>query len=55
MVKPLGYEVNIDGTKDIIEALIDESFDPKVSYFVTYDVARLKMNWKSKSLRQSEK
>ena len=28
-VKPLPYEVNIDETKDIIEALIDELFDPK--------------------------
>ena len=28
-VKPLGYEVNIDETKDIIEALINELVDPK--------------------------
>ena len=28
-VKPLPYEVNIDETKDIIEALINEPIDPK--------------------------
>ena len=28
-VKPLGYEVNIDETKDIIEAFINETIDPK--------------------------
>ena len=32
-VKPLGYEVNIDETKDIIEALINEPIDPKATYF----------------------
>ena len=36
-VKPLGYEVNIDETKDIIEALINEPIDPKAIYFGTYD------------------
>ena len=36
-VKPLGYEVNIDETKDIIEELINEPIDPKVAYFGTYD------------------
>ena len=36
-VKPLGYEVNIDETRDIIEALINEPIDPKVSYIGTYD------------------
>lgn len=36
-VKPLGYEVNIDETKDIIEALINELVDPKTSYIGTYD------------------
>ena len=30
-VKPLGYEVNIDERKDIIEALINEPFDPKAT------------------------
>ena len=32
-VKPLPYEVNIDETKDIIEALINEPIDPKAPYF----------------------
>ena len=36
-VKPLGYEVNIDETKDIIEALVNELVDPKAAYFGTYD------------------
>ena len=35
-VKPLGYEVNIDETKDIIEALLNELVDPKATYFGTY-------------------
>ena len=35
-VKPLPYEVNIDETKDIIEALINEPIDPKEPYFGTY-------------------
>ena len=39
-IKPLGYEVNIDETKDIIEALINEPFDPKETYFDTYDKAK---------------
>ena len=30
LVKPLGYEVNIDETKDIIETLLNELVDPKV-------------------------
>ena len=32
-VKPLGYEVNIDDTKDIFEALLNEPMDPKATYF----------------------
>ena len=36
-VKPLGYEVNIDETKDIIEALINEPINLKVVYFGTYE------------------
>ncbi len=36
-VKPLGYEVNIDDTKDIIEALLNELVDPKAPYFGTYE------------------
>ena len=36
-VKPLDYEVNIDDTKDIIEALLNESIDPKATHFGTYD------------------
>jgi len=36
-VKPLGYKVNIDETKDIIEALVNEPVDPRVPYFGTYD------------------
>ena len=38
-VKPLGYEVNIDETKDIIESLVNDIFDPKAPYFGTYDEA----------------
>ena len=36
-VKPLGYEMNIDDTKDIIEALLNELVDPKATYFGTYE------------------
>ena len=42
-VKPLGYEVNIDETKDIIEALVNEIVDPKASYFRTYDEAKARI------------
>ena len=42
-VKPLGYEVNIDETKDIIEALINEPVDPKAAYFGTYDEAKARI------------
>ena len=36
-VRPLGYEVNIDDTKDIIEALVNELVDLKAPYFRTYE------------------
>ena len=39
-VNPLGYEVNIDDTRDIIEALINELVDPKEQYFGTYVEAK---------------
>ena len=42
-VKLLGYEVNIDESKDIIEALINEPFDPKETYFDTYDEAKARI------------
>ena len=42
-VKPLGYEVNIDETKDIIEALINELVDHKASYFGTYDETKTRI------------
>lgn len=42
-VKPLGYEVNIDETKDIIESLVNEPIDPKATYFGTYDQAKAKI------------
>ena len=32
-VKALGYEVNIDDTKDIIEALVNDPVYPKAPYF----------------------
>ena len=35
--------MNIDETKDIIEALINELVDPKVAYLVTYDEAKAKI------------
>ena len=31
-VKPLGYEVNIDDTRDIIEALVNELMDSILWY-----------------------
>ena len=42
-VKPLHYEVNIDETKDIIEALINEPINPKDAYFSTYEEAKAKI------------
>lgn len=42
-VKPLGYEVNIDEIKHIIEALVNEPVDPKAPYFGTYDEAKDKI------------
>ena len=42
-VKPLGYEVNIDDTKDIIEALINELLNPKATYFGTYEEAKARI------------
>ena len=42
-VKPLGYEVVIDETKDIIEALVNEPVDPKAAYFGTYDEAKARI------------
>ena len=42
-IKPLGYEVNIDETKDIIEALVNELVDPKAAYFGTYDEAKARI------------
>ena len=42
-VKPLGYEVNIDETKDIIEALINELVNPKATYFGTYEEAKTRI------------
>lgn len=42
-VKPLPYEVNIDETKEIIEALVNELVDPKVPIFGTYDEAKTRI------------
>lgn len=39
-VKPLSYEVNINETRDIIEALINEPINPKAIYFGTYEEAK---------------
>ena len=39
-VKPLPYEVNIDETTEIIEALVNDLVDPKAPYFGTYDGAK---------------
>ena len=42
-VEPLGYEINIDETKDIIEALINDPENPKVAYFGTYEEAKARI------------
>ena len=42
-VKLLECEVNIDETKDIIEALVNELVDPKATYFGTYDEAKARI------------
>ena len=56
-VKPLGYEVKIDETKDIIEVLVNEPIDPKVSYCGTYDEAkaRIELEIKPSGSQQREK
>lgn len=36
-VWPLGYEVNIHETKDIIKALLNEPIYPKAAYFGMYE------------------
>ena len=47
-VIPLRYEVNIDDTKDIIEALLNDLVDPKAPYFGTYkeEKARIELEIK---------
>ena len=42
-VNPLCYEVNIDETKDIIEALINELLNPKDTYFGTYEEVKARI------------
>ena len=42
-VKPLPYEVNIDETRDIIEALVNEPVDPRQPIFGTYDEAKARI------------
>ena len=42
-VKPLQYEVNINETKDIIEALVNEPIDPKSPYFGTHEEAKARI------------
>ena len=37
MVKPLPYEINIDESRDIIEALVNEPADPKCPTFGKYE------------------
>ena len=47
-VKPLEYEVNIDDTKDIIEALLNELVNPKATYFGTYDEVKARIELETK-------
>ena len=42
-VKPLEYEVNINDTKYIIEALLNDPVDPKLPYFGTYEEAKARI------------
>ena len=39
-VNPLSYEVNIDDTKDIIKALLNEPMDPKATYVLMMKLKR---------------
>ena len=48
-VKPLDYEVNIDETKGIIEALINEPLNPKAAYFGTQEEAKAMIELKIKT------
>ena len=43
-VKPLGYEVNIDETNDIVETLVNKLVDPKARYFDTSDELKARID-----------
>ena len=47
-LRPLSYEVNIDETKNIIEALINEPVDPKATYFGIYNEAKARIEMEMK-------
>ena len=47
-VKPLGYEVNIDETNDIIEALINEPINSKATYFGKYEEVKARIEMEIK-------
>ena len=47
-VKPLGYEVIIDVTNDVIKALNYMKIDPKAPYFGTYDEDKARISLKIK-------
>ena len=40
----MGYEVNFYETRDIIEALLNETTNPKTTYFGTYDEAKTRIS-----------
>ncbi|GLJ43345.1 hypothetical protein SUGI_0900360 [Cryptomeria japonica] len=47
-VKPLPYEINIDESRDIIEALINEPAIPNTPAFGTYDEAKARIELENK-------
>ena len=47
-VKPLGYEVNIDETKDVIEGLKNEPVNHKATHFGTYEEAKARIELETK-------
>ena len=43
-IKPLENEVNIDDTKDIVKALLNEFVGPKATYFGTYNEEKARID-----------
>ena len=54
-VKPLSYEINIDETRVIIEALLNEPVDEHENYFSMYEEAKVRIEAELKIIQKREK